>query len=450
MDQQNPANPPEKTEGGVSKQYAFGAIVALAVTASFVAGVFIGDLRRPARQPLAAGTGQVLNKDAKPDEALQDVDFQQFWDVWKTVKERYVEEPPTDSKMFYGAVAGMVGSLGDPYSVFFDPETAQKFTKELEGEFEGIGAEIGIKGGVLTVIAPLPGTPADKAGIQAGDKVLAIDGVDTSGMIVDDAVSRIRGDKGTKVKLLVMREGFKEPKEFEIVRDKITVESVKWKTKSVGGKKIGIITITHFNEKTESKFNEAVRALLLEDIDGVVLDLRNNPGGFLDTAVAVSGEWISHDVVVVEKFSDGTKKPYSSDGSARLSDVPTVVLVNGGSASASEIVAGALKDHAKATIVGEKSYGKGSVQDYTEFPDRSALKLTVALWLTPSGRSINKEGIEPDMVMKMTPEDFEADKDPQLDLALDVLTGKAKVPPRPAAAAPAPPAPSPAPATNQP
>jgi len=224
----------------------------------------------------------------------------------------------------------------------------------------------------------------------------------------------------------------------------ITIESVKWKVTTEDGKKIGEITITHFNEKTEAKFNEAVRAILLEEPAGIILDLRNNPGGFLDTAVTVAGEWVSHDVIVIEKFSDGTKRNYASDGSSRLSDVPTVVLVNGGSASASEIVAGALQDHAKATLVGEKTYGKGSVQDYTEFSDRSALKLTVALWLTPDGRSINKEGIVPDMEVKMTPEDFEAEKDPQRDMAVDVLTGKATVPPRPVAA-PAP-APSPAPA----
>src|SRR5687768_10223273 len=181
MDQQTPVTP-QPTKDGVSRQYAFGVIMALAVTASFVGGVFVGDLRRPS-EPRVPGTGQVYNKDAEPDEELQDVDFQAFWDIWTTVKERYVETPPTDAKMFYGALGGMVGSLGDPYSVFFDPEYAQKFTRELEGEFEGIGAEIGIKQSQLTVIAPLPGTPADKAGILAGDRILAIDGVDTTGMV---------------------------------------------------------------------------------------------------------------------------------------------------------------------------------------------------------------------------------------------------------------------------
>ncbi|MEY4744587.1 MAG: hypothetical protein RL272_532 [Candidatus Parcubacteria bacterium] len=440
----SPVAPPDKSNDTVSRQYAFGVVMALAVTASFMTGVFIGDLRRAPAKAQATGDGQLLNTNAKPADQLHDVDFQAFWDIWKTVKERYVEAPPSDVKMFYGAVAGMVGSLGDPYSVFFDPEYAQKFSKELEGEFEGIGAEIGMKQGKLTVIAPLPGTPADKAGVKAGDRILAIDGIDTTGMLVDDAVSRIRGDKGTPVKLMITREGLKEPKEITVVRDKIVVESVKWKTVKAGGKKIGVITITHFNEKTEAKFNEAVRSLLLEDPAGLILDMRNNPGGFLDTAVSVAGEWVPHDVIVVEKFSDGTKKNYASDGKSRFADVPTVVLVNGGSASASEIVAGALQDHAKATVVGEKTYGKGSVQDYSEFADGSALKLTVALWFTPKGRSINKEGITPDVEVKMTPADFDADRDPQYDKAVGILTGKDKVP----AAVPAPvqvPAPAPAP-----
>jgi carboxyl-terminal processing protease len=423
MDQTTPSPVPEKKNDAVSRQYAFGVVMALAVTMSFIAGVFIGDLRRAPARTQAPGTGQVTNKEAKPDVALKDVDFGAFWDIWKTVKERYVEEPPSDVDMYYGAVSGMVGSLGDPYSVFFDPKVAAKFATELEGEFEGIGAEIGIKHEQLTIIAPLPGTPAERAGIKAGDKILGIDDVDTLGMSVEDAVSRIRGDKGTKVKLHITREGFKEPKEIEITRDTITVESVKWSfvTDKKSGKRFARITVSHFNERTLAKFNEAVRALLLEDVDGIVLDLRNNPGGFLDTAVDMAGEWVSHDVIVVEKFSDGTKKNYASDGGARLSEIPTVILVNGGSASASEIVAGALQDYGKAKLIGEKTFGKGSVQDYTEFEDGSALKLTVALWLTPKGRSINKEGIAPDVEVEMTPEDYDAEKDPQLDKAIELL-----------------------------
>jgi carboxyl-terminal processing protease len=420
-----PPGAPKTAPDTASRRYGLGVLIALAVTVSFVAGVFFGELKSPSklggRKAVTSDT-KLSNVNTPPPEALEDVDFQQFWNVWKMVKERYVDQPTSDVKMYYGAVAGMVGSLQDPYSVFFDPEYAEKFSNELAGEFEGIGAEIGIKKDLLTVIAPLAGTPAEKAGLKAGDRILAIDGVDTTGMLVEDAVTRIRGAKGTPVKLLITRDGLKDAKEIVITRATITVQSVKWETKTVKGKKIGKITISHFSENTEAKFNEAVRATLLDDPDALVIDLRNNPGGFLDTAVAVSGEWISKDTVVIEKFSDGQKKAYPSDGLARLTGLPTVVLVNGGSASASEIVAGALQDDRKAVVVGEKTFGKGSVQDYVEFDDGSALKLTVALWLTPKERTINKEGIAPDVEVKMTPEDYDADKDPQLDKAFELLT----------------------------
>lgn len=419
-----PVEAPKPGPDKTSRGYGVGVLVALAVTVSFVAGVFFGELKSPsklaARRPNA--DTKLTNVNSPPPEALEDIDFQAFWNVWQMVKERYVEQPTSDVKMFYGAIAGMVGSLQDPYSVFLDPEFAEKFSNELAGEFEGIGAEIGIKKDVLSVIAPLAGTPAEQAGLKAGDRILAIDGVDTTGMVVEDAVTRIRGPKGTQVKLLIMRDGLKEAKEVVITRATIVVQSVKWETKTVNGKKIGKIVISHFSENTEAKFNEAVRAVLADDPDALVLDLRNNPGGFLDTAVVVGGDWIGKDTIVVEKFSDGQQKNYPSDGLARLADLPTVVLVNGGSASASEIVAGALQDASKAVLVGEKTFGKGSVQDYVEFNDGSALKLTVALWLTPKGRTINKEGIAPDIEVEMTPEDYDADKDPQLDKAYEILT----------------------------
>jgi carboxyl-terminal processing protease len=416
---------PAKKPDVVARQYAFGVIMALAVTASFMAGIFIGDLRRTEAKPAAAvADGKVLNKDAKPDFETHDVDFNAFWDIWKTVKARHVGEPASDVKMYYGAIAGMVASLGDPYTVFFDPDYAQKFNKELSGEFEGIGAEIGIKNNELTVIAPLPNSPAAKAGVMAGDRIIAIDGKDSTAMVVDEAVSLIRGAKGTKVKLLVVHEGTRTPKEIEITRAKIVAESVTWKVEKFGDKKVAHITISHFNDKTSAKFAEAVRSVLLEDPAGVVLDLRNNPGGYLDAAVSVAGEWINHDVVVTEKFGDGTPaRPYLSEGLSRLADVPTVVLINGGSASASEIVAGALQDDGKAKLIGEKSFGKGSVQDYSEFADGSALKLTVALWYTPKDHNINHDGIKPDIEVKLGPDDFNSNNDPQYSKAVETLTG---------------------------
>ncbi len=416
-----------------ARKYRFGAGIAVFVIVSFIAGVFFGQLQGKAVGSKVAHVadtpGQVTGRDVPPPYEFKDVDFKGFWDTWKEVKARSVHQPVSDVKMYYGAIAGMVASLGDPYSVYFDPETAQKFTKDLEGTFDGIGAEIGIKNDQLTVIAPLPGTPAAVAGLRAGDKIYGIDGMDTIGMAVENAVNRIRGTKGTKVKLLIGRDGVKAPKEYEITRETITVEPVKWKMVKAGANKhLAVITITHFNEQTTSMFNDAVRSSLMQNPDGIILDLRNNPGGFLDAAVIVAGDWIHKDVIVTEKFSDDTKKNYPSDGIARLADLPTIVLVNGGSASASEIVAGALQDAGKAILVGEKTFGKGSVQDYRELPDGSALKLTVALWLTPKGRSINKEGIAPDVEVKLTPEDFNKDKDPQMDKALELFAAPGGLP----------------------
>ncbi len=421
-------NERQSTRDGVKKYR--GALTATFVIVSFIAGVFFGELQMKSSvtAPVAETPGKVTGRNTQAPYELKDVEFKGFWEIWKEVKDRSVHQPVSDVKMYYGAVAGMVASLGDPYSVYFDPETAQKFTKDLEGTFEGIGAEIGLKNDQITVIAPLPGTPAANAGLRAGDKIYGIDGIDTTGMLVEDAVDRIRGPKDTKVKLLIMREGLKQPKEFEITRATIIVEPVKWKTVKSQGKRIAVITVSHFNEQATTRFNDAVRASLMDSPSGIILDLRNDPGGFLDVAVEVAGEWIHKEVIVIEQFSDGTKKTYPSDGLARLADIPTIVLVNGGSASASEIVAGALQDAGKAILVGEKTFGKGSVQDYQEFLDGSALKLTVALWLTPKGRSINKEGIAPDVEVKMTPEDFNADKDPQMDKALELITAPGGLP----------------------
>lgn len=411
---------PAPIRNEVPRRYATGAVAAALVVVAFIGGVAVGELRsaEPDSKP---DVNQVLNVgDEQPKEISQEVDFQQFWDIWEIVRARHVEQPVDEVNLYYGAVAGMVGALDDPYSVFLDPQFAEMFESELSGTFEGIGAEIGIKQDQLKVIAPLPDTPADRAGLMAGDAILAIDEVDTYNMSTDEAVRRIRGPKGEEVVLTIGRKGA-EIQDIPIIRDTIRVESVRWRLEERDGLRIGLIEIFHFNEATMPIFEEAIQSLTLENPDGLILDLRNNPGGFLDTAVDVAGEWVQQDVVVQERFSDGSTRNYNSNGNSRLTDLSTIVLVNGGSASASEIVAGALQHYGKGFILGEPTFGKGSVQDYVEFDDGSALKLTIALWLTPSGLSIEKEGITPDELVELTVEHFNADQDPQMDRAVELL-----------------------------
>lgn len=398
-------------------KYTTVYVAVIFVLGSFLGGMVLGSEQGKTEAEKGFYGGKVQNAGSIPEYLSKDINFNLFWQVWNLAKKNYVHQPVQDTKLFYGALSGVVSSLGDPYSVFFDPETAQKFKQDLEGTFSGIGAELGIKGNQLTIIAPLPGTPAEKAGLKAGDKILAIDGKDTTDMALDYAVSIIRGEKGTDVTLTVWREGWEKSRDFKITRDQIEVASVKWEMK----KDIAYIEITNFNEDTSAKFNQAVTELIAQNPKGFILDLRNNPGGFLDTAVEVAGEWIDGNVVVIEQTDDGQKNELRSSGLARLENLKTVVLINQGSASASEIVAGALQDYGKATLVGETTFGKGSVQNLETLPDGSAVKITVALWLTPKGRQIDKAGIAPDTEVPLTEEDYNANRDPQLDKAIELL-----------------------------
>ncbi len=365
---------------------------------------------------------KIVNLYSKANEKLfpQDIDFNIFWDAWRDLKEYYVDKDKlTDKKLFYGALKGMTAAAGDPYTIFMEPKIAKEFSDDLAGTFEGIGAEIGIKNDVLTVIAPLPDMPAEKAGLKAGDKILSIDNKNTMGMSIDEAVSRIRGPKGTEVVLSIMRPGFDTVKDFTIKRGKIVVKSVRTNLRSDG---IFVIKITSFNEDTKKLFDRATREAIDKNAKAIILDLRNNPGGFFDAAIEVASEWVREgDVVVSEKFYDGHQDDSLARGRPRLRVFPTVVLVNQGSASASEIVAGALKDYGLAIIVGKKTFGKGTVQNLTKLSDNSQLKITVAKWLTPSGLSINEEGIHPDVDVDLTIDDYNADKDPQMEKAVELL-----------------------------
>lgn len=368
--------------------------------------------------------GKVLGKydAAKEGRLKEDIDFDLFWNVWDTLKKEYVDQNKLNEKeMFYGAIKGMVASVGDPYTVFMDPKLADRFASDLAGTFDGIGAEIAIKNDILIIVAPLAGSPAEKSGLKAGDKIYAIYGTSTAGISVEEAVSKIRGPKGTSVTLTIFREGWEKPKDIIVVRDKIVVKSIKTEMRQDG---IFVINIANFNDDTAGLFNKAVNEAIKNNPKGIILDLRNNPGGYLETAIDVASAWVEDGIVVTEKFSDDNKNEFLARGRARLKDFKTVVLVNQGSASASEIVAGALKDTGRATLVGMKTYGKGSVQTLDEFSDGSTIKITVAKWFTPNGYNINEQGINPDVEVDLKQEDYDQNKDPQLDKAVEILNKK--------------------------
>lgn len=351
------------------------------------------------------------------------VDFKLFWDTWDLVSRTYLNKKAIDpNKLFYGAISGMVASLGDPYTVFLPPEQ-QKFTKdELSGSFEGVGIELGFdKDKRLAVVAPLDGTPAQKAGIKSGDIIVKIDGKDSSNISLPEAVNLIRGPKGTKIALTIFRSGDSNTKDISLLRDTIIVKSVNLKFENTtNGKKVAIIKLSRFGERTESEWNSAVSDLLAANPQAVILDLRNNPGGFLEGAAFIASEFLEGGNVVLQEDSEGNKIPFKVTRPGKLTKIPLEVLINKGSASASEIVAGALQDRKRATLIGEKSFGKGTIQNAEDLAGGAGIHITIAKWLTPNGRWVNDlQGLDPDVFVAADNED--TTKDPQLDKAMELL-----------------------------
>lgn len=388
---------------------------------SFSSGYFVGG-NRSVQKNVPVGEPIVVGQGSKPTFTNETIDFKTFWDVWNYAKETFYKQPVSDKDLYYGALKGLLAGLKDPYSVYFDPEEAKQFNSDLNGTFVGIGAQIGIKDEKLQVIAPLENSPAERAGLRPGDWIASIDGKDTGGMSVEQAVSLIRGAEGTPVVLLISRDGLKDLKEIKIVREKIKVDSVKWK---IDEHQFMTITIGEFNSDTSGLFNQAVQEALTKNVKGLIIDLRSNPGGLLTSAIDIASTWVGYDPVVIEQ-----ERPkaitYNGVAAPRLASLPTVVLVDGGSASASEILAGALQDYGLAKLVGTKTFGKGSVQDYRELSDGSALKITIAEWYTPKGRSINKTGIEPDVSVEFDPEQYKKGYDTQKQTAINILLGTYK------------------------
>ena len=396
------------------KRFSKIIIIAVLLIASTFFGFYAGQQegeRKAVNQFFSQGAG----------ENASNLDFTLFWETWQTLKEKFIDKTKFDNqKMLYGAISGVVNSLKDPYTVFMDPEESKRFFEDVSGKFEGVGMEIGQKKGQLQIISPLEGTPAQKAGLRAGDKIIKIDGIFANELTIDDAVGKIRGDKGTEITLTIFREGWNDTKEFKIVRDVIMVPSLKWEIKN---EDIAYLKLYHFSEKAGSDFEIAAFEILNSPAKKIILDLRNNPGGYLEVAQDIAGWFLEKgQTVVIEDFGQGKEQnKYLSQGPSRLLEYPLVILINEGSASGSEILAGTLRDNRGIILIGEKTFGKGSVQELERLREDSFLKITVAKWLTPKGQSITDVGLEPDRVVEMTEEDYEEGRDPQLDEAIEII-----------------------------
>ena len=387
-----------------------GSILVLAIV--FGSGAIFGYSQRPEVERITS----VFNKERdKPPE----IDFEPFWRAWRIVEEKYAGTDDINrQKMVWGAIQGALASLGDPYTTFFPPEEKKLFESEIKGSFGGVGMEIGLRKGILTVISPIKGTPAFKAGIKPGDKILKIDEKETLGISTDEAVRLIRGEPGTSVGLLILSEASDAPREVSITREIIQIPVIDTEVRD----NVFIIQLYNFSERTPQEFQSAMKKFSTSGADRIILDLRNNPGGFLEVAVDVSSWFLeSGQIVAREKFKNGDETLYRSRGYKTKNNLPLVVLVNSGSASASEIVAGALRDHKAATMVGQKTFGKGSVQELIDLTGDTSLKITIARWLTPNGDSISESGLIPEVEIKNTEDDESKGIDRELEKAIETV-----------------------------
>lgn len=349
----------------------------------------------------------------------KNVDFSLFWDVWNKAHQEFISTPD-DQKMVYGAINGALSALGDPYTLFLDPELNKKFKEEISGQFEGIGAELSQKGGHLVIVSPLQGSPSAQAGLLAGDIIDAIDGQKTADLTIDQAVDLIRGEKGTTVILSIIRG--ETTKDYTITRDTINIKSVTTEFKEYNGEQVAVLTISQFGDDTTNLVNQFASDVLKNKSRKIIIDLRNNPGGYLDSAIDIASLFIKDGVVVKEKSKSGEVKDYTVTQSAKLAGIPVVVLINNGSASASEILAGAIVDRSVGITLGEKSFGKGSVQSIEELSGGGALKVTIAKWITPNGQEIDGVGLKPTIEIKRSESDITNNIDPQMDAALLEIT----------------------------
>lgn len=391
---------------------------------AFSGGIIVGQLLPSGLQvpvisdllPNVPGV-QPEQQSATPEE-LQTL-FAPFWEAWNIVHEQYVDQPVDDLVLMQGAIRGMMDALGDQQTFYMEPQLYESESSSLQGEYEGIGAYVDTDGDYLTIVSPIEGSPAELAGLQPGDRVIAIDGEDMTGVAPEQARLKVLGPEGSPVTLRIARDGEAEPFEVTITRAKITIRSAEGEMLE---NDIAYIDINTFGERTTQELRQTLDDLLKQNPRGIIIDLRNNPGGYLTTAVEVSSEFIEDGVVLYEQYGDGRRDEHRALGNGQATDIPIVVLINEGSASASEILAGALQDYERAKLVGVQSYGKGSVQNWVPLSNnQGAARVTIAKWLTPDERAIDHVGLTPDVWVEITLEDFEAERDPQLDAAVETL-----------------------------
>jgi carboxyl-terminal processing protease len=401
------------------KGFIFKALIVVLLFAaasifSYHLGYYSGE-----KNILQTSPSQIINQDLNKPEK---VNFSIFWEAWWNLEKNYLRQEDLDyQEMVYGAISGMVQSLGDPYTNFFTPQEAEDFQEQLSGEYQGVGMIVGVKEEELIVVSPFKDSPAEKAGLKTGDKIIEINGVYTRELSIDEAVSLIKGEEGTTVNLLIQREGWSQARIIEVARETIEIPTLEWEIKD---EKIAVIKIYHFNDILNREFKEAAFEILKSEADSIVLDLRNNPGGYLEVAQDIAGWFLEKGDVVVweDEGTDGEKKAYKADGPASFRSFPIVVLINGGTASGAEILAGALRDQRDIQLIGETSFGKGTVQKPVLISDNSYLKITVARWLTPDGTSLSEKGLEPDIVVENELEDSsEIMKDHQMDKAIEII-----------------------------
>lgn len=402
------------------------ALTSLAFSSGLVAGLVIPRLTEasdsaPIELSEPAVVSRAQSEGSEPAPGDREALMEPFWEAWDILHDEFVDQPLDDEQLMRGAIRGMVDSLGDQHTSYMDPDEYLQANLPLDGEYEGIGAWVDADGPYLTIISAMPDSPAEHAGLEPGDQVIAVDGEDMTGVDGNLVIRKVLGPAGTAVTLSIHRQGLAEPFDVEIVRESISIPSVE--SEMLEGE-IGYIRLYTFGAQTSGDFDRELRDLMRRDPAGLILDLRGNGGGFLNTSVEVASQFIDEGVVLIERFGDGTETVYDANPGGLATEIELIVLIDAGTASASEIVAGAIQDHGRGTLVGETSFGKGSVQNWIELNgDGGAVRVTIARWYTPNQQQIHGSGLTPDVEVLVDPDQVAADEDPQLDKAIELLLG---------------------------